>query len=77
MSDYNNGGTFSKLIKWLVVGFLAIIALRVGLFILGAAVKVSLALVFTLGPLVLIGWLVMKMLRSFSRPRYDGPVHDI
>ncbi|HUE96119.1 MAG TPA: hypothetical protein VMN39_05640 [Longimicrobiaceae bacterium] len=68
MTEYGSGGsTLGRVVKWLVIGIVAIIALRVGLFLLGAAVKASFFILFTLGPLVLVGWLVMKFLRWISR----------
>ena len=68
MTGYGNGqSTFGRIVKWLVVGFVAIVAFRVGLFLLGAALKASLFVIFTLGPIVLVGWLVIKFLRWISQ----------
>ena len=68
MSAYTNGSTLGTVVKWLIVGFLALIALKVGFFILGAAVALSVTLLFTFGPLALIGWAVLKFFRMMTRP---------
>lgn len=69
MNEYGkNDSVFGRLVKWLVIGFLAIVALKVGLVILGVALRTSFFLLFTLGPIMLVGWLVWKLLRYFSGP---------
>lgn len=68
MSAYTNGSFFGTAVKWLVIGFLAIVALKVSLAVVGAVMGIALALFFTVGPLLLVGWLVLKLARAFARP---------
>lgn len=68
MTEYGSRqSTLGRVVKWLVIGIVAIVAFRVGLFLLGAAVKASFFVLFTLGPIVLVGWLVWRMLRYLGR----------
>ena len=68
MTGYSGGeSVLAKGMKWMVIGLVAIVALKVALLLLGAAVGASMFVLFTLGPIVLVGWLVMKLLRFFTR----------
>lgn len=68
MSGYSGGESLlAKVMKWMVIGLVAIVALKVGLLVLGSAVGASMFVLFTLGPIVLLGWLVIKLLRYFTR----------
>lgn len=74
MSDYTNGGsTVGTVLKWIIIGILAIVVIKVGLAIAGLAIGFGFFALFTVGPILLIGWLVLKVLRSFSN-RTDSPV---
>jgi hypothetical protein len=52
----------------LVIGFAAIITLKVTLAVTGIVLGLFFAAVFTVGPILLVGWLVLKGLRRFSGP---------
>ena len=68
MSGYaNNGTTIGRIATWFLIGIVALIALKLLGAIVGAVIGLGMALLFTVGPILLIGWLVMKMLRGFSR----------
>ena len=69
MSTYNNEKSLlSTLVTWLIVAILAIAALKMAFWVLGVVVGLGFHLLFTLGPILLVGWLVMKLIRYFSRP---------
>lgn len=81
MSTNDNDGTLlGKLITWILMALLAVAALKLAFWLLrmvaglmGAAFGIGSFLLFTLGPIVLVGWLVLKLLRWLSRPKrpYD------
>jgi hypothetical protein len=52
---------------WVIIGVAAVFALKIGLLLFGVVSKVALFALFTLGPILLVGWLVMKALRWFTR----------
>jgi len=51
------------------ITLLAIAALKLAFWVLGAAVGVGFWLIFTIGPILLVGWLVMKAFRFLTRPK--------
>lgn len=70
MSTYDNGGTLlGRMVTWFFVALLAIAALKLAFWVLGAAVGVGFWLIFTIGPILLVGWLVMKLFRLGSGSR--------
>jgi hypothetical protein len=56
----NGGSLLAKLLVWIVVGFLAIAAIKLALGLFGIVLGLGAILLFTVGPLILIGWLVVK-----------------
>ncbi len=62
-----NGGILKTVAIWLVVGVAAIVGLKIALVALGLVARVALFAIFTLGPILLVGWLVLKALRHFTR----------
>lgn len=58
----------SRVITWLIAGVLLILALRLALFVLGTVFGAGLALLMTVGPLILLGWLALKLWAVFTRP---------
>ncbi len=72
------GGIVREVLKWCVIGVVAIVALKVALavagIVFGLVVGLSLTILFTLGPILLAGWLVLKALRFFSRETGDFTV---
>ena len=68
MSTYDNNGTLlGRMVTWFFVALLAIAALKLAFWVLGAAVGIGFWLIFTLGPILFVGWLVMKLLRLGTR----------
>ena len=59
----------STMISWLLVALLAIAALKLAFWVFGAALGIGAWLLFTLGPILLVGWLVVKLVRWLGRPR--------
>jgi hypothetical protein len=55
-----NGSILSKLLVWTVAGVLALVALKLALALFGFVVGIGAFLLFTVGPLILIGWLALK-----------------
>jgi hypothetical protein len=70
-TEKSNGSLFKKVIKWVVIGFLAIIALRMVFGLLGFAAGLTLFLIFRVGPLALVIWLGWKAWKYFTEPKQD------
>lgn len=60
MAYDDNGFTLGTLVKWTLLGFIALFALKLVLGLLGSVFGFAMAVVFTLGPIVLLGWLTLK-----------------
>lgn len=74
MSTYESNGTLlGRLVTWILVAILAIAALKLAFWVVGAVMGVGFWLLFTLGPILLVGWLVIKVLRYFTRDRTSYP----
>lgn len=62
MSTYGNNGTLlGRMVTWFLVALLAIAALKLAFWVVGAAVGIGIWALFTIGPILFIGWLVMKI----------------
>jgi hypothetical protein len=60
------------IVSWFFVALLAIAALKLAFWVFGAALGIGAWLLFTVGPILLVGWLVVKLFRYLGRPRsYD------
>lgn len=69
----NDGSLLGKLITYFFVALLAIAALKLAFWMVGAAVGLGMYLIFTVGPILLVGWLVVKLVRALTRDnRYPG-----
>lgn len=69
-----NRSVLAMILTWTVVGVLTIVALKllvrlVGFVmgLLGVALGLAAVLIFTLGPIVLLGWLATKAWEAFVR----------
>ena len=73
MATYENGekSLLGQLVTWFFIALLAIAALKLAFWVFGAALGLGMMLIFRLGPILLVGWLVMKLIRYFSRPSTD------
>lgn len=66
--------TIGTVLTWIVIGILAIVAIRIALHlagivlgIFGVVLGIAAFLLFTLGPIILVGWLAMKAWKAFTR----------
>lgn len=57
------------LVSWFLIALLAIAALKLAFWVFGAALGMGAWLIFTVGPILLVGWLVVKLVRWLGRPR--------
>lgn len=67
----NNESLLKKIGVWMLIGILAIVTLKVGLALAKIALGMVFFVLFTLGPILIIGWLALKALRYFSRDRSE------
>lgn len=58
---------FKQIVTWTVVGILAVLALKVVLSVLGMAMGLVGFLLFTVGPILLLGWLAVKAWNAFTK----------
>lgn len=58
---------FKQVLTWTVVGIVAVLALKLVLGLVGAAFGLVGFLLFTVGPILLVGWLAMKAWEAFSK----------
>lgn len=65
MQNSRNG--LSTVFTWFIVGIAAIFAVRISFMLLGPLMRVALFLLFTFGPILLAGWIVVRILRRFAR----------
>ena len=70
-----NKSLLSQIVTWVIIGVVAVVALKLALRLLGfvmglagAVLGIAVFLMFTVGPILLVGWLGMKAYRGFSRP---------
>jgi hypothetical protein len=71
MSANGNGGsTVGRLITWFFVALLAIAALKLAFWVVGLALGIGALILFTVVPILLVGWLAMKVVRAL---RGDTP----
>lgn len=62
----SNKTTFEKILTWMIVGILAIVALKIVATVLGIAFVLGGFLFRTVLPVVLVVWLVMKAIQWMS-----------
>jgi hypothetical protein len=63
-----NTSLLGRIITWAIIGFVAILALKLILGVVGFALGLAGFLVFTVAPVLLLGWLALKAWQAFSRP---------
>jgi hypothetical protein len=57
-----------RLLTYFVVALLAIAALKLAFWVFGVALGIGSFLLFTVGPVLLVGWLAVKLIRFLTRP---------
>ena len=61
----------SSLLTFIVIGFLAIVVLGVAVSVIGGVIGIISLLLFKVAPLVLIGYLAVKLLRPKQKQLSD------
>ena len=67
MQDHESKSLLSRIVTWTVIGIVAVLAVRLLLSLLGAALVLAGFLIFTVAPLLFIGWLALKAYNAFTR----------
>lgn len=57
----------SRVVTWTLLAVLAIVAIKVVLHLVGVVLGLTGFLLFTVAPIVLVGWLALKAWKAFSR----------
>jgi len=69
MSTYeSNGSLVARLLTYFVVALIVIAALKLAFWVFGAALGLGIMLLFTVGPILLVGWIAVKLYGFFTRP---------
>lgn len=55
-----------QLLTWLLMGLLGIAALKIGIWAMAIAFEVGLFLLFRIVPVLLVGWLLLKVIRRWG-----------
>jgi hypothetical protein len=63
----DNNSPVATLIKWAILVVVAVIALKLVLGLLGIVLGFAAFLLFTVAPIVLVGWLIMKAWQAFTK----------
>jgi hypothetical protein len=72
MSTYDGEKSLlSKIVTWVVAALVALALIKLAFWVFGAALGIGAWLLFTVGPILLVGWIVVKVFRFFTR-RSDG-----
>jgi hypothetical protein len=57
-----------RVVTWAIIGLIAILAAKIAFAVLGIVLGFAGFVLFTVAPILLIGWLAAKAWRAFSRP---------
>jgi hypothetical protein len=63
----DNGSFLATIVKWAIIIIVAAVALKLILGLLGMVLGFAAFLLFTVAPLVLVGWLIMKAWQAFTK----------
>jgi hypothetical protein len=63
----DNGSFLATIIKWAIIIVIAAVALKLVLGLLGIVLGFAAFLLFTVAPIVLLGWLIMKAWQAFTK----------
>jgi hypothetical protein len=61
--------TMGMLIKLLVVALLLVAGLKLAFWVVGVTLGIGAFLLFTVAPILLVGWLLLRLVRWVTRPR--------
>jgi hypothetical protein len=62
-----NTSLLGRVVTWAIIGLLAILALKIVLGVLGVVFGFAAFLLFTVAPVLLLGWLAVKAWQAFTR----------
>jgi hypothetical protein len=62
-----NSSLLATLVKLAIIIVIAVVALKLVLGLLGIVMGLAAFLLFTVAPVVLIGWLIMKAWQAFTK----------
>jgi hypothetical protein len=63
-----NKSLLGTVLTWVLIGVVAIIAIKVALGVLGVVFGLASFVLFTVAPILLLGWLALKAWQAFARP---------
>jgi hypothetical protein len=63
----DNNSPVATLIKWAILVVVAVVALKLVLGLLGIVLGFAAFLLFTVAPIALVGWLIMKAWQAFTK----------
>ena len=63
-----------QILTWAVVGILAIVAIKVAFSLMGVALGLVSFLLFTVAPIVFLGWLAVKGWNAYTKKPATGDV---
>jgi hypothetical protein len=70
MSTYGGGGSLlGRLITYMLIALVGIVVLKMAFWVFGAALGLGAFILFTVGPILLIGWVVVKVYGMLTGPR--------
>lgn len=75
MHDEKHGSLLGRMLKWLAIGLLAILAIKIAFGLVGTVMGLALFVVFKLGPILLLAWLGW-MAWNYFRGRNGGNGND-
>lgn len=67
----NGDSLLGTLLKWFLIAIVAVAAIKLSFWVLGVVFGIGGFLLFTVAPLVVAGWLVMKVVKMLRR-KDDG-----
>ena len=67
-----NTSLFKQIMTWTIVGILAVLALKFVMGLLGMAFGLVTFLLFTVGPVLLLGWIAVKAWNAFTSKPTDA-----
>jgi len=71
LMSQNGDSLLGTLLKWFLIAIVAVATIKLAFWVLGVVIGVGGFLLFTVAPLLLAGWLVMKVVRMLRR-KDDG-----
>jgi archaellum biogenesis protein FlaJ (TadC family) len=71
MTSQNGDSLLVTLLKWFLLAIVAVAAIKLSFWVLGVVFGIGGFLLFTVAPLVVAGWLVMKVVKMLRRKDDD------